>query len=61
MICNPCYFKDNFIYQPYICNKCHDFSMTLMDLSDFFVLNIKGVNCRVYISGINKKRSYDYF
>ena len=33
MICNPYYFKDN---QPYVCNKGHDFSMTVMDLSDFF-------------------------
>ena len=23
MICNH-YFKDNFDYQPYVCNKCHD-------------------------------------
>ena len=25
MICNHFYFKDNFNYQPYVCNKCHDF------------------------------------
>ena len=41
MICNYYYFKDNFNYQPYVCNKCHDFFMTVMDLSDFFILNIK--------------------
>ena len=29
MVCNHYYFKDNFDYQPYVCNKCHDFSMTL--------------------------------
>ena len=44
MICNHYYFKDNFNYQPYVCNKCHDFSMTVMDLSDFFILNIKGLH-----------------
>ena len=35
--------------------------MTVMDLSDFFILNIKGVEYRVCISGLDKKRSYDYF
>ena len=25
MICNHYYFKDNFDYQPHVCNKCHDF------------------------------------
>ena len=61
MICNHYNFKDNFNYQPYVCNKCHDFSMTVMDLSNFFILNIKNNDCRVYISNIPKKRSYNYF
>ena len=55
MVCNHYYFKDKFNYQPYVCNKCHDFSMTIMDLSDFFVLNIKGNDYRVYIFNIDKK------
>ena len=61
IIYNHYYFKDNFDYQPYVCNKCHAFSMTLMDLSNFYVLNIKSVDYRVYISGIDKKRSNTYF
>ena len=61
MICNHYYFKDNFNYQPYVRNKCYDFSMTVMNLSDFFILNIKNNYYRVYISNIDKKRSYDYF
>ena len=60
MISNHYYFKNKFNYQPYICNDCHDFSMTVMDLSDFYVLTIKGNNYRVYISNIDKK-SYNYF
>ena len=24
-VCNHYYFKDNFNYQPYVCNKCHHF------------------------------------
>ena len=56
MIRNHCYFKDKCDYQPYVCNDCHDFSMTAMYLSDFFVLNIKCNNYRVYISGIDKMK-----
>ena len=57
MVCNHYYFKDKFDYQPYVCNKFHDFSMTVMDLSDFFVLRIKGAEYRIYISGIDKKEA----
>ena len=58
MICNHYYFKYiGFKYQPYVCNGCHDFSMTVMNLSDFFVLYIKGINYRVYTCGINKKEA----
>ena len=51
MICNYYYFKDKFDYQPYVCNECHDFSMTVMNLSYFLIVNVKGVDYRVYISG----------
>ena len=40
MICNCSYFSDGFKYQPYVCNACHDFSMAVMNLSDFFIINI---------------------
>ena len=56
MICNHYYFKDNFNYQSYVCNKFHDFSMIVIDLSDFSIINIKNNNYRVYISNINKKK-----
>ena len=36
MVYNHYNFKERFNYQPYVCNDCHDFSMTVMDLSDFF-------------------------
>ena len=36
MICGYYYFKDKFDYQPYVFNECHEFSLTIMDLSDFF-------------------------
>ena len=53
MICNYYYFKDiGFKYQPYVCNGCHDFSMTVQN---FFIVTIKNVDCRVYITGVDKK------
>ena len=55
MICNYWYFKDGFKYQPYVCNACHDFSMTVQNLSDFFILSIKNVDYKVYIAGVDKK------
>ena len=61
MICNYYYFKDKFDYQPYVCNECHDFSMTVMNLSYFLIVNVKGVDYRVYISGIDKKEAVIIF
>ena len=56
MICNYYYFKDiGFKYQLYVSNVCHDFSMTVQNLSDFFVVTIKNVGYRVYITGADKK------
>ena len=40
MICNYwCFKKIGFKYQSYVCNACHDFSMTVQFLSDFFYCN----------------------
>ena len=57
MVGNHYYFQGKSDYQPYVCNDCHNFSMTVVDLSDFFVLNIKNVDYRVYISNIDKKEA----
>ena len=62
MIYNYWYFKDiGFKYQPYVCNGCHDFSMTVKNLSDFFVVTIKNVDFRVYITGVHKKAAVFIF
>ena len=43
MICNYYYFKDtSFKYQPYFCNGCHNFSMKIMELNDFFISHVSG-------------------
>ena len=54
MICHYYYFKNKFDYQAYVCNECHDFSMTVMNLSDFFVLTIK--NSKFIILILMKKK-----
>ena len=61
MVINHYYFKDKVDYQPYVCNECHNFSMTVMDLSDFFILNIKNNDYRVYTSNIDKKEAMIIF
>ena len=54
-ICN--YYYSRMDYQPYVCNGCHDFSMKIMELSDFFILNADGndVGCTLLIL-IKKKQ-----
>ena len=46
MICHYWYFADGFKYQSYVCNGCHDFSMTVQDLTSFFIATVKKVGCR---------------
>ena len=62
MICRYYYFNDiRFKYQPYVCSACHDVSMILQNLSDFFILTVKNIDYRVYIADVDKKRYYKYF
>ena len=56
MTCHYWYFNNiGFKYQPYVCNGRHDFSMSVQNLSDFVILNIKNIDYRCYIVGIDKK------
>ena len=56
IICRYYYFKStSFKYQSYVCNGCHNFSMGVMNLRDFFIWNIKGVNYKVYAPNISKQ------
>ena len=56
IIYNYFYFKDiGFKYQPYVCNACHDFSMIVQVLSDFFIVTVKNIDYRVYIPNIDKR------
>ena len=55
MICHYWYFSDGFKYQPYVCNRRHYFSMSVQNLNEFFIVAIKNIDYRVYITGVDKK------
>ena len=55
MICHYWFKGVGFKNQPYVCNRCHIFSMIVQHLSDFVTLSIKNVDYRCYIVGIDKK------
>ena len=55
MICHYWYFKSSgYKYEPYVCNGSHDLSMVVYDLTDFMILNIKGVDYRCYVFNMSK-------
>ena len=50
MICHYWYFLDlNYIYEPEVCNGCHDMSMMAYELENIALLNVKGVDYRCVI------------
>ena len=54
MICHYWYFDTRFKCQPYVCNACHDFNMTVQNLSDFFIVTMESVDYKCYIVGVNE-------
>ena len=59
MICNYYYFKNiGFKYQPYICNGCHNFSITAQNLSDCFVVTIKMLTIESILQVLIKKQLF---
>ena len=48
-ICHCWYFKDiGFMYQPYLCNDCHDLMQKAMNFNNVAVVYIKGNSCRIH-------------
>ena len=55
-VCHYWYFLNKgFKFQPHTLNRCHDLVMMSMNLSDITILNIKGADYRIIISGISKR------
>ena len=58
IICHYWYFEDiGFKYQPYVCNRCHDFSMIVQNLNDFVILRVKSVDYRCCLVNMSKKNA----
>ena len=48
-ICHYWYFLDNnFNYEPYLCNGCHDLMQKAMNFNDVAVVSIKGNDYRIH-------------
>ena len=57
MLCYHCYFKDvGYKFEPNVCNKFHDLLMTVYELKDIAILNIKGGDYSRILWGIVKMK-----
>ena len=55
MPCDYWYFKDlGFKFEPHVCNKCHDVLMIAYELKNNALLNVKSVDFRCILQGINR-------
>ena len=55
MLCHYWYFKDfGFKLEPPVCNKCHDILMTVYELKNIAILNVKGIDFRCILWGIRR-------
>ena len=43
-----------FKFEPHVCNKCHDVLMNAYELKNIAILNVKGVDFRYILWGINR-------
>ena len=54
-LCNYWSFKDvGFKLEPQVCNKCHDVLMTVYELKNILILNVKGVDFRCILWGLSR-------
>ena len=48
-ICHYWYFLDNnFKYEPYICNGCHDLMQKALNFNDVTIVSVKGSDYRIH-------------
>ena len=54
-ICHYWYFLDNnFNYEPYLCNGCHDLMQKAMNFNDVAVVSIKGNDYKIHFWYMSK-------
>ena len=52
------YFKDvGFKFEPHVCNKCHDVLMTVYELKNIMIVNVKGVGYKGILWDIRKNEA----
>ena len=57
MLCNYWYFKDvGLKFEPHISKKCRNVLMTVYELKNIQILNVKGVNFRCIFGGISRDK-----
>ena len=57
MLCYHCYFKDvGYKFETNVCNKFHDVLMTVYELKDIAILNVKGGDYSRILWGIVKMK-----
>ena len=55
IICHHHYYLDiTYKYEPHVCIKCYDISMTANELENIAILNVKGVDYRFVLCGMTK-------
>ena len=60
MLCHYCYFKDvGLKCEQYFYNKCHDVLMTVYELKNIAILNVKEVDFRCILWGISRDEAVD--
>ena len=54
-ICHYWYFLDNnFNYEPYLCNGCHDLMQKAINFNDVSIVSIKGSDYRIHFWYMSK-------
>ena len=60
ILCHYWYFKDvGFRFELHVCNKCHDVLMTVYELKNTTLINVKGVNFRCILWDISRDEAID--
>ena len=62
MICHYSFFKEIFyMFEPHVCDKCHDISMMAYQLRNIAILNVKGVDYRCLLCNITRNVTINRF
>ena len=57
MICNYFSFNHGLKFQDYVCNGCHDLTMSSVNISDIAIITLKNVDYRCIIHNISKSEA----